>query len=147
MDYLMTREEVDPKRIGCMGFSGGGLIASLASALDMRIKATVICAFTSTFRGSLLSMNHCIDNYLPSILPSTDLPELIGLMAPRALFIESGIEDPLFPIASVREAIGILHKIYETEHAGERFITDLFPGKHEISGRQSYDWLAQQLKV
>ncbi|NOU96843.1 dienelactone hydrolase [Paenibacillus sp. LMG 31456] len=147
MDYLATREDVDAKRIGSMGFSGGGLIASLSSALDERIHATVICAFTSTFRGSLLSMNHCIDNYLPSILPNADLPELIGLIAPRSLFVESGVDDPLFPIQSVREAIRVLNEIYEAEKASERFEVDLFPGKHEVSGRQSYDWLANRLKV
>ncbi|MDQ0875262.1 dienelactone hydrolase [Paenibacillus sp. V4I3] len=147
LDYLLTREDVDLERIGCMGFSGGGLIASLASALDVRIKATVICAFTSTFRGSLLAMNHCIDNYMPSILPYADLPELIGLIAPRALFVESGIEDPLFPVASVQEACVKLQEIYHTEGIGGKFEVDLFPGKHEVSGRKSYDWLARQLKA
>lgn len=147
LDYLLTRKDVDPERIGCMGFSGGGLIASLASALDERIKATVICAFTSTFRGSLLAMNHCIDNYMPSILPYADLPELIGLIAPRALFVESGIHDPLFPVASVQEAIVKLKEIYQAEGTEGKFEVDLFPGKHEVSGRKSYDWLAEQLKA
>lgn len=147
LDYLLTREDVDPERIGCMGFSGGGLIASLASALDERIQATVICAFTSTFRGSLLAMNHCIDNYMPSILPYADLPELIGLIAPRALFVESGIEDPLFPVASVQEAVIKLKEIYHAEGTGGKIEVDLFPGKHEVSGRKSYDWLARQLKA
>ncbi|MFD0676274.1 MULTISPECIES: dienelactone hydrolase family protein [unclassified Paenibacillus] len=147
LDYLATREDVDTDRIGSMGFSGGGLLASLGSALDERIQAAVICAYTSTFRGSLLSMNHCIDNYLPSILPEADLPELIGLIAPRGLFVESGIHDPLFPIQSVREAVRVLNEIYEAEDAIERFEVDLFPGKHEVSGRRSYDWLANKLKV
>lgn len=147
VDYLITRVDVDPTRIGCMGFSGGGLIASLSSALDERIQATVICAFTSTFRGSLLAMNHCIDNYMPSILPDADLPELIGLIAPRALFIESGMEDPLFPVASVQETVAILKEIYRAEGSAPKLDVDLFPGKHEVSGRLSYDWLAGQLKA
>ncbi|MDF2959222.1 MAG: dienelactone hydrolase [Paenibacillus sp.] len=147
LDYLLTREDVDSERIGSMGFSGGGMIASLTSALDDRIKATVICAYTSSYRGSLLSMNHCIDNYLPSILPAADLPELIGLIAPRALFVESGIDDTLFPVSSVREATGILGGIYESEGAEEQFAVDIFPGKHEVSGRKSFDWLADRLKV
>jgi dienelactone hydrolase len=147
LDYLETRADVDANRIGSMGFSGGGLIASLGSALDDRIKATVICAFTSTFSGSLLAMNHCIDNYLPSILPDTDLPELIGLIAPRGLFVESGLEDTLFPAASVREAVEALQDIYMETGAEGQLEGDLFPGKHEVSGRKSYDWLAEQLKV
>ncbi|MBD0378632.1 acetylxylan esterase [Paenibacillus sp. WST5] len=146
LDYLLTRDEVDPERIGAIGFSGGGLIASLSSTLDERIKAVVVCAFTSTFRGSLLSMNHCIDNYMPAILPYADLPELIGLIAPRALFVESGMEDPLFPVDSVREAAAVLQEIYEAEGVKGRFEVDLFPGKHEVSGRKSFDWLERQLE-
>ncbi|GAA4877991.1 dienelactone hydrolase family protein [Paenibacillus vulneris] len=147
VDYLISREEVDPERIGCMGFSGGGLIASLSAALDARIKAVVLCAFTSTFRGSLLAMNHCIDNYLPSILKHADLPELIGLVAPRPLFVESGLEDTLFPAASVQDALMQLERIYREEGAVDRLTADIFPGKHEISGRKSYDWLAQRLRA
>ncbi|UJF35616.1 dienelactone hydrolase family protein [Paenibacillus hexagrammi] len=146
LDYLRTREEADAERIGTIGFSGGGLIASLSAALDDRIKAAVVCAFTSTFRGSLLSVNHCIDNYLPAILPYADLPELIGLIAPRALFVESGLDDPLFPAESVREAAVVLREIYESTGHKERLEVDLFPGKHEVSGRQSFDWLEKQLK-
>ncbi|OXM87983.1 dienelactone hydrolase family protein [Paenibacillus rigui] len=147
VDYAVTREEVDTDRIGSMGFSGGGLIASMSAVLDERIRATVLSAFTSTFRGSLLAMSHCIDNYFPAILPGPDLPELIGLAAPRGLFVESGTEDPLFPVASVREAIDCLAAIYDAEKAADRFGTDLFQGKHEVSGRHSYDWLVQQLKA
>ncbi|UUZ85125.1 alpha/beta hydrolase family protein [Paenibacillus sp. P26] len=147
LDYVQTREEADPGRIGRIGFSGGGLIAAFASALDERIRVAVLCAFTSTFRGSLLAMNHCIDNYLPSILPEVDLPELIGLMAPRPLFVESGLGDPLFPVDSVREALAGLSEIYRAEGAEERIESDLFPGKHEISGRYSFDWLARRLKA
>jgi dienelactone hydrolase len=147
LDYLLTREDVDPQRIGTMGFSGGGLIASLSSALDERIHATVLCAFTSTFRGSILAMNHCIDNYLPSILPHAELPELIGLIAPRALFVESGTEDTLFPANSVREAVDRLQEIYRAEGSTACLEVDMFPGKHEICGRISYDWLARMLKA
>lgn len=147
LDYLMGREEVDSERIGCMGFSGGGLIAALSAALDDRIKAVVLSAFTSTFRGSLLAMNHCIDNYLPSIMEHADLPELIGLISPRPLFVESGLEDTLFPRASVQDALTWLEQIYQQEEACGRLEADLFPGKHEVSGRKSYDWLAQRLRA
>lgn len=147
LDYLLTRKEVDPERIGCIGFSGGGLIASFSAALDSRIKAAAVCAFTSTFKGSLLAMNHCICNYIPSMYPEADLPELIGLLSPRALFVESGDRDPLFPINSVSEAVERLKEIYRQEGAERQLEVDLFPGGHEVCGRRSFDWLARQLKV
>ncbi|AFC30933.1 dienelactone hydrolase-like protein [Paenibacillus mucilaginosus 3016] len=146
LDYTAGREDVDPQRIGCMGFSGGGLVAAFAAALDPRLQAALLCGFTNTFAGSLWKRTHCIDNYLPGILKAAELPELIGLIAPRSLFVESGEGDGLFPAASFREAASVLETIYREEGARERFGSDLFPGKHEVSGRLSFDWLAQSLK-
>jgi len=40
VDYLLSRPEIDPERIGCTGQSGGGTMAMWLAALDPRIKAT-----------------------------------------------------------------------------------------------------------
>ena len=37
LDYLLTRPEVDPKRISITGTSGGGFQAAIIAALDSRI--------------------------------------------------------------------------------------------------------------
>lgn len=42
LDYLLTRPEVDPSRIGCMGLSLGGIKASLVAAVDDRIRCAVL---------------------------------------------------------------------------------------------------------
>ena len=48
IDYLLSREEIDPDRIGCYGFSGGGTMASYLVALDDRIKCACIGLFFSS---------------------------------------------------------------------------------------------------
>jgi dienelactone hydrolase len=49
IDYLQSRPEVDPKRIGCTGNSGGGTQTSYMMALDDRIQAAApscyLCGF------------------------------------------------------------------------------------------------------
>ncbi|MHA7964218.1 alpha/beta hydrolase family protein [Paenibacillus sp. CAU 1782] len=145
IDYLGSRPDVDPEKIGVFGFSGGGLIAAYASALDERIKATALCGWTNTFAGSILAMHHCIDNYLPGILREAEQPELIGLIAPRALFVESGEKDRIFPVEHVHGAIAALGLNYADWEARGRFSWDIHPGAHEICGRESFGWLYRTL--
>ena len=45
IDYLQSREEIDPGRIGCTGNSGGGTLTSYLMALDERI----VCAAPSCY--------------------------------------------------------------------------------------------------
>lgn len=145
LDYIAGRPEVDAGLIGTLGFSGGGLVASHTAALDERIRAVVLCGYANTFESSILSRPHCLDNYIPGILQVAEQPELLGLIAPRPLFIESGTEDLVFPVEAAREALGRLGAIYRLTGAEDHLQSDLFPGKHEISGRRSWDWLKQQL--
>ncbi|MGF7049539.1 dienelactone hydrolase [Paenibacillus sp. DS2015] len=147
LDYLAVREEVDKDRIGTIGFSGGGMVASLTAALDDRIQATVLCGYTNTYQGSILDRPHCIDNYIPGILQHAEQPELIGLIAPRSLFIESGEQDMVFPIGTTKEAIDRLMSIYRSLGVEDKLAYDLFRGSHEISGKQSFDWLLKQLTL
>ncbi|WP_379141349.1 dienelactone hydrolase family protein [Paenibacillus sp. sgz500992] len=145
LDYIETRSDVIPGAIGTFGFSGGGLISSFVSGLDERIKATVLCGWTNTFQGSILAMHHCIDNYLPGLLLDSEQPELTGMVAPRALFVESGEQDPIFPVEHVRKAVIHLQETYATWEAGEQFGFDIHPGGHEISGVKSVNWLHHKL--
>lgn len=54
VDYLMTREDVDPEQVGILGVCGWGGIALNAAALDPRIKATVA---TTMYDMSRVSQN------------------------------------------------------------------------------------------
>ncbi|AIQ52830.1 dienelactone hydrolase family protein [Paenibacillus sp. FSL R7-0331] len=145
VDYLSMRPDTDSSRIGVFGFSGGSLIAAYAAALDERLKAAVLCGWTNTFVGSILAMHHCIDNYLPGILQVSEQPELVGLIAPRALFIESGVHDAIFPVPHVHSALSRLQQIYSGCDSESRLSYDLHPGSHEISGKVSVPWLYRML--
>ena len=54
VDYLMTRDDVNPDRVGILGVCGWGGIALNAAALDPRIKATVA---TTMYDMSRVSQN------------------------------------------------------------------------------------------
>ncbi len=146
LDWLEELTEVNQAKIACMGISGGGLVCAFSAALDERIRAAVVSGYASTFRGSIMAMHHCIDNFTPGLLPYADLPDIIGLIAPRPLFLESGEKDPIFPLAATEEAIGQLTKIYQLLDQADKFAYELFPGEHQIWGKKAYAWLAEWQK-
>ncbi|WP_150275333.1 alpha/beta hydrolase family protein [Paenibacillus tepidiphilus] len=145
LDYLLTREEVDGGRIGIMGISGGGLVAGFAAALDERIACAVVSGYANTFAASILARNHCLDNYIPGILLEAEMPDLLGLIAPRGLFLEAGANDHLFGPAGVREALERLEQIYSAAGQPGGVEADFFEGGHEIHGGPAFAWLRQQL--
>jgi len=145
VDYLLTRDDVDQDRIGCMGISGGGLVCSFASAVDERIKASVVSGYTNTFRDSVMAMHHCVDNFLPGVLDAAEMPSIIGLISPRPLLIEAGTEDPIFPIEAVQKAYGVLQSIYSLLGEEGKLDIDIFEGDHQISGRKAYAWFERWL--
>ena len=90
IDYLETRPEVDPARIATMGISGGGLTSLFTACLDTRVRVGVVSGYFNTFRDSVLAVSHCVDNFVPGLLNLTEMPDMAGLIAPRALFVENG---------------------------------------------------------
>lgn len=98
LDLLASLPEVDPNRMAMLGISGGGTVTLYtAAALDDQVKAAVLSGSFCTFKDSILSLPHCIDNYVPDISTWFEAADLAGLIAPRPLFIENGKADPIFP--------------------------------------------------
>jgi dienelactone hydrolase len=145
VDYLKTLSEADVSRLGAMGISGGGLHTFFSTCLDRRIKAAVVSGYFSTFRDSILSVNHCTCNYAPNLLNVGEMYDLVGLIAPRPILIESGERDPIFPIEAVKSSVETTRKIYRIFGAENEVETDLFEGRHRISGLKAYDWLKEKL--
>src|SRR5206468_8309980 len=100
IDYMATRPELDAGRFGCMGISGGGTATLFAAALDERLRVVMVSSYLNTFRDSVGSLAHCIDNYVPGILNWAEMHDIAGLIAPRPLFVESGEHDAIFPITA-----------------------------------------------
>ena len=147
IDWIETRPELDAKRVGCMGISGGGTITTFASALEPRIQAAFISGYLNTFRDSIMSLAHCIDNYVPGILNWAEQYDVAGLIAPRPLIAESGDRDPIFPIAASRESFARVRKVYETFGAADRVEHQVFSGVHQFHGERGIPFLAKALKA
>ncbi|MBZ5726228.1 MAG: alpha/beta hydrolase family protein [Acidobacteriia bacterium] len=145
VDWIETRNELDAGRVGCLGISGGGTVTAFAAALEPRIRAAMVSGYLNTFRDSIMSLSHCIDNYVPGILNWAELYDVAGLIAPRPLFAESGERDDIFPIAASRASFARVKKIYEVFGAGDLAEQEVFDGPHSFWGKRGLPFLARHL--
>jgi len=147
IDWIGTRQELDPKRVGCMGISGGGTCTLFSAAVEPRIQVAYVSGYLNTFRASIMSISHCIDNYVPGILHWAEAYDVAGLIAPRALFVESGEFDNIFPIEASKESFERTRKVYEVFGAADKVEQEVFPGKHSFHGVRGVPFAAKHLGV
>jgi dienelactone hydrolase len=147
LDYIATRTELDSTRVGCMGISGGGTVTLFSAALEPRIRVAMVSGYLNTFRDSIGSLSHCMDNYVPGILNWAEMYDVAGLLAPRPLFVESGEKDNIFPIEASLESFNKVREIYAVFGAADRVQQEVFPGEHSFWGRQGIPFLVHQLST
>jgi dienelactone hydrolase len=145
IDYIATRAELDASRVGCMGISGGGTATLFSAALEPRIRAAMVSGYLNTFRDSIGSLAHCVDNYVPGILNWAEMHDIAGLIAPRPLFVESGEQDNIFPIAASRESFTQVREIYGVFGAADRVEQEVFPAEHSFWGKRGIPFMATHL--
>jgi dienelactone hydrolase len=145
IDWIETRPELDARRVGCMGISGGGTVTTFAAALEPRLRAAMISGYLNTFRDSIMSLSHCIDNYVPGILNWAEAYDVAGLIAPRPLFVESGIKDDIFPVEASKASFARVKKVYEVFDAAPVIQQEVFNDVHSFYGVQGLPFLAQHL--
>ncbi len=150
VDYLLTRPEVDPGRIGCIGLSGGGLRSALLAAADPRIRAAVVVAWM-TEMGAMVEAHarrHTWMAYTPGLRSSLDLPDAAGLAAPGALLVQQCARDTLFPMAGMRGAVEKLAGIYAKAGIRERFRGTFHDEPHSFRPAmqdEAFAWLERWL--
>jgi dienelactone hydrolase len=145
MDYIGTRPELDADRVGCMGISGGGTTSLFSAALEPRLRAAMVSGYLNTFRDSIGSLAHCVDNYVPGILNWAEMHDVAGLIAPRPLFVESGEKDNIFPVAASIASFKEVREIYSVFDAGDRIEQEVFPDEHSFWGKRGIPFMARHL--
>lgn len=121
LDYLASREEVDPERLGCTGNSGGGMMTSYLMALDKRIVAAAPGCFITTSRQKNESPGpgDAEQNIFAQYSYGLDHPDLLILHAPQPALICSATRD-FVPIAGTWDAFRQAKRIYTRLGDSER---------------------------
>ncbi|MYA80660.1 MAG: hypothetical protein F4X39_09060 [Acidobacteriia bacterium] len=74
-----------------------------------------------------------------------EMYDVAGLIAPRAVFVESGDEDRIFPVDASRESFTRVKKIYEVFGVADRAGHEVFAGEHSFWGKQGIPFLVKHL--
>jgi dienelactone hydrolase len=147
IDLIATRPELDSSRVGCVGISGGGTCTLFSAALEPRIRAALVSGYLNTFRDSIGSISHCIDNYVPGVLNWAEMYDIAGLIAPRAFFVESGRRDDIFPVEASIESFRNVSAIYKVFDAGDRAEQEVFDDAHSFWGKRGIPFLVRHLSA
>jgi dienelactone hydrolase len=148
LDYLQTRPDVDPARLGVVGLSYGGTLALWVAAFDERVAVACVSCYLNSFAAYALEL----DNFCGVQTPTgffqylDEMWELGVLVAPRPLLIEAGLHDQGFPIDATREQYHHLERAYQLLGVADRLALDVFEGGHQFSGRRAFEWFARWLE-
>lgn len=138
IDYLAERGDVQMDRVGVMGNSGGGTISLFAAATLPRIAFAMPSCYFCTFKASIMSIYHCVDNYLPGLLPVAEMADVMGVFAPKPVTLVAGKDDEIFPIEAVHEAFEHLQTIYAAAGAPDMCRLVVGQGGHRFYAEDAW---------
>ena len=151
IDYLATRDDVDPARIGLFGVSKGGIEAYLAAAADTRVAVVVPCISIESFRwaeehdswesrigtvqaafdaaakdeGVAKPAGEFVHTFYSRVAPGLDRefdgPAMVQLIAPRPMLAINGEIDPRTPGPGLKECIDAATPLYAAAGVPEKF--------------------------
>ena len=152
IDYLSTRKDVDPARVGLTGISKGGIETYFTAAADTRVAAAVpfigvqsfkwaldngawrarIATIQSGFDGAAASagkspgsvefVREFYARVVPGIDGQFDGPAMLSGIAPRPLLVVNADSDANTPIAGVRLAVDTARPVYAAANASDRLV-------------------------
>ncbi len=134
VDYLLTRSEVDGRRISITGTSGGGLQAAWIGALDTRIAVVIPSCYVTSLPMRMANRIFEDPDTDPEQDPyglvsaGIDHPGLLLLVYPRALFVASAVKD-FVPIEGARKTFREVAQMYRRFGHGDR--AAMAEGYHE----------------
>jgi len=114
VDYLLTRKEVDPDRIGITGRSGGGTQSSYIAAFEKRIFAAAPECYITSFKRLVESIGpqDAEQNFYHGIVSGIDHADLLEVRAPKPALMITTTRD-FFSIQGARETAVEIKSVYK----------------------------------
>lgn len=133
LDYLGSRPEIDPRRLGMTGCSGGGTLTSYVMALDDRVACAAPACYLTTF-GRLLETigpQDAEQNIFSQIALQLDQPDYVLMRAPKPTLISSTSSD-FFSIQGTWENFRQAKRLYSRLGFADRVDLVEADGNHGV---------------
>lgn len=152
IDYLQSRDDVDPSRIGLYGVSKGGIETYLTAAVDERVAVAIPCIGLESFKWALDNddwqarigtIQHAFDaaaaeaqitspgtefvrqfyaRVVPGVDGEFDGPSMVTLIAPRPMMAINGDSDDHTPLPGLQLCIDAAQAAYRRAGAEDHFV-------------------------
>lgn len=172
-DYLVTRADVQPDRIGMMGISMGGIETWMAASVDKRIKVVVPIIAAQSFRWSIennkwqgrartiwgahefmaksigdtgvtaTNVQVFWNKLVPGITGKFDCPSMIRLFAPRPLLLLNNEKDENCPLPGARLAFDAANAAYGSLNALNKLKIHITPNEPHRFTPQHMDMMIE----
>jgi dienelactone hydrolase len=151
LDYLETRPEVDMKRIGVTGRSGGGAYTWWLAAIDDRPACFVPVAGITDLENHIV--DGCIEGHCDCMFMVNtygwNFDVVAALAAPRPLLFSNSDKDTIFPLTGVVRTHAKLKRIYELHNASDKLGLLITEGPHKDTQElqvPAFRWMNRWLK-
>jgi cephalosporin-C deacetylase-like acetyl esterase len=149
VDYLLTRPEVDGKKIAITGASGGGNQSMYAGAWDDRFGAVVPVCSVGNYQA-YLGAACCMCEVVPGALRFTEEGGILGMTAPRGLMVVNVTKDAVqFSIPEAKKSLAFASGVYKVYGQPDLVRHTTFDWHHDYSQAMRealYGWLEKNLK-
>ena len=141
LDVLSADDRVDDERLGLVGWSMGGRLASIVAGVDDRVRATVLMSVGAApveayVEGAPAELQDVVRAALEPIDPLSHVGEAKG-----AILVQAGRQDSIVPAAALEAVI---------EAAPQGTKVEWYPTDHALNDRarsDRLDWISDQLGV
>ena len=152
LDYLASRPEVDPDRLGVTGMSMGATRAWWLMALDDRLKTGVpICCLTR-YRNIIeheLLKAHGIYYFVPNVLNYFDTEAIVACIAPRPVLFLDGDQDRTSPVDGIHAIENAVRPVYGLYNKEKDFQSIVYEGQGHLytpeMWRKTLTWFDERL--
>ncbi|HLJ14056.1 MAG TPA: hypothetical protein VKV15_06125 [Bryobacteraceae bacterium] len=153
VDVLSALPEVDPKRIGCLGLSGGGYRSTYLTGMEPRIRASVITGWMTSL-PTTLEITHSVHVGLFDAFglhAHLDHPDVASLAAPECpIFVQDCGQDKLFTHGGMQAAADKIRGVYSDLKHPERFQSKFYDVPHQFNVQmqgEAFAWLERWLRA